>query len=239
MKLSLLLIPLLFFMTSCTIDWNNEKDKKIWQISTGALDIENAKCDKWDNKCKLKKICLSKDDHNNIDPEEDSGWYQYFSSIVKMGDELYYFKNTDGFPEWGSIDKSNHKKWSIYAFKKMNCKTYEEQELVSNNEMLRVLESLPPWDNYQYRPYIFGWDVYSDVDFSFFGGVLRFKYVSWSEEGGPWSEYNVTMNTRAINNANNAEWYVPSTTVSIDWFSKIQDINSNDIRFSTWFYIDR
>ena len=38
MKLSLLLIPLLFFMTSCTIDWNDEKDKKIAELQKQIQD---------------------------------------------------------------------------------------------------------------------------------------------------------------------------------------------------------
>ncbi len=237
-SLTLLFISLLFFMTSCTIDrnWEN-KDTLTPKIITKIPQIKDTSCDKWDNKCELKKICFSKNDHNDI--VLDSGWYQYFSTIVTMGDELYYFENTDWFPFWSDIDKSNHKKGTIYSFKKMNCKTYEEKELVSNNEMLRVLEALPQRDNYKYRPYIFGWDVFQDVDFSFFWGILRFKYVSWSEMWGPWSGYNITMNTRTINNADNADWYVNSVAVSIDWNFDSNDGNSKKIEFSTWFYINK
>lgn len=38
MKFSLLLIPLLLFMTSCTIDWNDEKDKKIAELEKQVQD---------------------------------------------------------------------------------------------------------------------------------------------------------------------------------------------------------
>lgn len=45
MKLTLLLIPLLFFMTSCTIDWNDEKDKKIAELEKQNSNFEkNMEC---------------------------------------------------------------------------------------------------------------------------------------------------------------------------------------------------
>lgn len=38
--LTLLLIPLLF-LTSCTIDWNDEKDKKIAELEKQVQDLKN------------------------------------------------------------------------------------------------------------------------------------------------------------------------------------------------------
>jgi hypothetical protein len=46
MKFSLLLIPLLFFMTSCTIDWNDEKDKKITELAKQIYELERENTDK-------------------------------------------------------------------------------------------------------------------------------------------------------------------------------------------------
>lgn len=45
MKFTLLLIPLLFFMTSCTIDWNDEKDAKIAELEKQNSNFEkNMEC---------------------------------------------------------------------------------------------------------------------------------------------------------------------------------------------------
>ncbi len=43
MRLTLLLIPLLFFMTSCTIDWNDEKDKKITELEGQIQELKSDK----------------------------------------------------------------------------------------------------------------------------------------------------------------------------------------------------
>ena len=40
--ITLLFIPLLFFMTSCTIDWNDEKDKKILELERRILEVNQA-----------------------------------------------------------------------------------------------------------------------------------------------------------------------------------------------------
>jgi hypothetical protein len=39
MKLTLLLIPLIF-LSSCTIDWNDEKDKKIAELEKQVMGLE-------------------------------------------------------------------------------------------------------------------------------------------------------------------------------------------------------
>jgi hypothetical protein len=54
-KLSLLLIPLLFFMTSCTIDWNDEKDAKIAELKKQIQDDtfkKNLECNEYFEKNK-------------------------------------------------------------------------------------------------------------------------------------------------------------------------------------------
>jgi hypothetical protein len=51
MKLTLLIIPLLFFMTSCTIDWNDEKDKKIAELEKKTSTFERKlECSKLEDK---------------------------------------------------------------------------------------------------------------------------------------------------------------------------------------------
>ena len=43
MKLTLILIPLLLFMTWCTIDWNDEKDKKITELEKQVTELKSNK----------------------------------------------------------------------------------------------------------------------------------------------------------------------------------------------------
>lgn len=60
MKLILLLIPLLFFITSCSIDWNDEKDKKIAELNQKIEEQkEEIKEIKDDGIFKKNKECLS------------------------------------------------------------------------------------------------------------------------------------------------------------------------------------
>ncbi len=59
MKLILLLIPLLL-LSSCTIDWNDEKDKKIMELNQKIEEQkEEIKTIKDDKMFKKNKECLS------------------------------------------------------------------------------------------------------------------------------------------------------------------------------------
>lgn len=41
-KLSALLLVIVFLLTSCSIDWNNEKDKKIGELEKQVMELKNA-----------------------------------------------------------------------------------------------------------------------------------------------------------------------------------------------------
>lgn len=76
MKLSLLLIPLLF-LSSCTIDWNDEKDKKIAELQKQIQD----------DTFKKKQECLSL--KNIVDAEYKS----YPPELIQDVWEIFYSKN--------------------------------------------------------------------------------------------------------------------------------------------------
>jgi hypothetical protein len=164
-----------------------------------------------------------------------------YSTIVRVDNTLFYFQNTDGFPFATSPEKMWHKKGYIYVFKEYNCLTNTEKELVSSGTMNKVLELLPQ-ESSMYWPDISGSDIFTDTNFSFFGGVLRFVYIIWSAQGGYIAEYNITINTRAIDNATNWQWYVHADAILIN--GSRYDHGGNDpskplYKFSTWAYFHK
>ena len=65
MKISLILMPLLF-LSSCTIDWNGEKDKKIAELKKQVIELKEKNDDE---SFKKKQECIqeaAKIQQNNV-----------------------------------------------------------------------------------------------------------------------------------------------------------------------------
>ena len=80
-KLTLLLIPMIL-LSSCTIDWNDEKDKKIAELETQIQQTENT--DK-----KLNAISIQ------IEPVKGSHYANILQSTYEWGSAEFYDTNTD------------------------------------------------------------------------------------------------------------------------------------------------
>ncbi len=225
-SLTLLLMPLLF-LASCTIDWNDSKDAI---KDTTMCTITRT----WDH-CSIKQLC------NSPDWVYDSVQTELWTSIpwyTKLGTSLLYFQNTDDFPIETDLTKSLHKKGYIYTFNKLDCQTGYKRELVSSRVMLKVLNSLPENERV-YWPYIFGWDVFDGQSYSFFGNILRFPYVTWSEQWWDMSHYDITINTHTMDNSENWSGYVLADAISIEGWRNHDNSGNLIDKFSTWFYLSK
>ena len=116
MNLSLLLIPLLFFMTSCTIDWNDEKDKKIAELEKQVME-QKEEIKKWkeDDLFNKKQKCLSykNEIEKDLKDKEIKDWEwiytleQAFYSIPK--NECYFVSIKE---KWKVTERWLYKYWN-------------------------------------------------------------------------------------------------------------------------------
>lgn len=82
-SLTLLLIPLLFFMTWCSIDWNDEKDAKIAELEKQVTELQAQKNKATDDIFEKNKECRNLEKEASIMISKGSEVYSLFYSPVK------------------------------------------------------------------------------------------------------------------------------------------------------------
>ncbi len=194
-KLTLLFIPLLF-LSSCAIDWNDEKDTKIAELEKQILQITEQKKEvtkkiqfnKNRNPLSFDDICNSEDGQHNFDME---WWPVTTNGYVKIGTLLFSLRDTDNFP---TKTVKNSAPWFIgyrFSFWKYDCITKEHNEIVSENIAQRILETLPK-DERKYAPFVYS----LPTNYTFFNNTLKFSYVTWNEFSWIRSMYSISIDTK-------------------------------------------
>jgi hypothetical protein len=105
MKLTPLLIPLLLFMTSCTIDWNDEKDAKIAELEKQVTEMKEKN---EDDLFKKKQECLKL--------FQDSYWVWIYQEYKEVKTDIFYSNTINNCVlvlEGWSI-KNNNRVFSIF-----------------------------------------------------------------------------------------------------------------------------
>lgn len=132
MKLSLLLIPLLLFMTSCTIDRNDEKDKKITELEKQVteLKISNEQLNKEKQELLIWKYFTPDFAERKIEffmnwnfsLNEDSGSLKNWKYTLNWDTLTLLFDEWDSqklsFYKWNDSDNNFYIKWDWEYFVK-------------------------------------------------------------------------------------------------------------------------
>ena len=146
MKLTIILIPLLFFMTSCTIDWNDEKDKKIAELEKQLIE-QKEEIKKWkeDDLFDKKQKCLGykNEIEKDLKDKEAKDWEwvytleQVFYSISK--NECYFVSVKE---EWKVTDRWLYKYWnhSWHSPSENICYYYDQDDFSKIDEWCSELD---------------------------------------------------------------------------------------------------
>ena len=100
----------MILLSSCTIDWNEEKAPSI--------------CKQNDISCILQNICDTKRVPENIAELQNN-----IGAFVRQDNSLFYAQSTNG-SMYVDFDFNNTHKGYIYIFKRYNCMNHENEELV-------------------------------------------------------------------------------------------------------------
>lgn len=145
-NLIFLLIPLLF-LSSCTIDWNDEKDKKIVELNVKIeAQKEEIKKVKDDNLFMKKQTCLKYNDaiEKDLKDKETRNWEwnytleQIFYSIPK--DECYFVSVNE---KWKSTERWLYKYWnhSWYSKSEYSCNYYYKDDFTKVDNWCTELDA--------------------------------------------------------------------------------------------------
>ena len=181
MKITLLLIPLLF-LSSCTIDWNDEKNTKIVELEKQIMEWRTTKKDINPNNTVNATLC-----RNKIHIAE-------FSPIYEQSGSLYFF-------DWTGMLAN--------SFKRYDCITNIEFELLSANMFYEISKNLPV-KNQNYRVGLYLDEAWST--FTINNDLLSFSYFPpcaeqcWDSDTSPYYFISIDLRTKNVSIARERQY---------------------------------
>ena len=145
-RLTLLLIPLLFFMTSCTIDWNDEKDVNTPVSHSTAVDT---KIFTWSNYTFVYPATASSIDTSGV------MWTTFLAYLESNSTNQGFNNNVNLL-----LQKSTPETDNLQAFKKLS-EDQVKQLITGWNLIKSTIEKDSRWESYIFMHYTWKLWVYN------------------------------------------------------------------------------